>query len=58
MHEANDIYALMGTKVPSTTEPRRLKYHEIVFRLSETQPTTGVKPPDPVSKAEMISESE
>lgn len=32
----------MGTKTPSMTEPFKLKYHEIAFRLDDVQSSEGV----------------
>ena len=36
--------ASIATKVPSMTEPLRLKYHSIAFRLLPSQLSAGVTP--------------
>lgn len=45
----------MGTKTPSTTDPLRLKYHEIAFKFPDWQSKEGVKPPEALFKAEVSS---
>ena len=47
----------MGTKVPSMTEPFRLKYHSIAFRLAPSQFNAGVTPVADL-RAEVSVESE
>jgi len=49
--------ALIGIKVPSIADPCKLKYQEIAVTVLPPQPSVGVNPPEPVSNAEVSSES-